>query len=153
MIHIEGRIKDESDQWGTQTEIMCKDGHQRDLARLIEHEIYEATGGDIPDVSHARYPDEESLIGVEASSNIPNVGLSIYYSETECSLEEAQTNVILNAIGCLDIYQIATGYSEYAVMGYDTENFELVSDDGGSHDLNIIFGSLDGKYVHILIDI
>lgn len=38
-------------------------------------------------------------------------------------------------------------------MGYDVENFKLVSEDGGEHDLEKIFKSYIGKYVHIVIDI
>ena len=38
-------------------------------------------------------------------------------------------------------------------MGYDVENFKLISEDGGEHDLEQIFRSYIGKYVHIAIEI
>lgn len=153
MIHIEGWIKDKTDRWGSQIEIIQHGEKYSDsLAKLIDAKIFDESRTLYPE-SLEKVDDEESLIGVEISDNIPDVGLRIYYSETECSLEQAQENVILNAMGYLDIYQVATGYSEYTIMGYDTENFALVNSDGGTHNLNTIFGSLDGKYVHILVNL
>ena len=153
MIHIEGFIKDESDKWGTQMEIL-RPGMRLSsgLARIIDAEILNELG-ELTEESHEKDENEDRLIAVEVSSYIPNVAMRIYYSDKECSLEEAQINFVLNSMGCLDIYQVATGYSEWTIMGYDTDNFKLVSDDGGEHDLNAIFASLDGKYVHILIDV
>lgn len=62
-------------------------------------------------------------------------------------------NQILLSIGALDIFQEWYGYSEWTIMGYDVENFKLISEDGGEHDLEKIFKSYIGKYVHIVIDI
>lgn len=152
MIHIEGLIENKSDEWGTQIEIKQPGISWTDcLAEVIDTEIFEETGRTWSE-SHAKYDNEDYLIGVEISSYIPNVAMRVYYSDKECSLEEAQTDFVLDSMGCLDIYQVATGYSEWTIMGYDTENFKLVSDDGGEHDLNAIFAGLEGKYVHILID-
>lgn len=156
MIHIEGFIQDKSNEWGTQIEIK----RPRmlwgiSLAESIDTEIFKVVNrlGKLRKESREKYKNEDGLIGVEVSSYNPDIAMRVYYSDKECNLEEAQKNVVLNALGCLDIYQVEAGYSEWTIMGYDTENFKLVSDNGGDHDLNIIFAGLNGKYVHILIDV
>lgn len=156
MIHIEGFIQDKSNGWGTQIEIKQPGMLWGiSLAESIDTEIFKVINrlGKLRKESREKYKNEDVLIGVEVSSYNPDIAMRVYYSDKECDLEEAQKNVVLNILGCLDIYQVETGYSEWTIMGYDTENFKLVSDDGGDHDLNIIFAGLNGKYVHILIDV
>ena len=156
MIHIEGFIQDKSNGWGTQIEIKQPGMLWGiSLAEEIDTKIFEVVNrfGKLREKSHEKYENEDGLIGVTVSSYNPNVAMRVYYGDKECSLEEAQKSVVLNSLGCLDIYQVDTGYSEWTIMGYDTTNFKLVSDDGGEHNLNAIFASLDGKYVHILIDV
>lgn len=150
MIHIEGLLKDDMDN----VEIILPEKHYsvglaEKISRAIEEEIEGSEHA--PSTAHDNY--DEWYIGVDVSMYISKVAMRFYYSNEKCSLEEAETNFVLSCMGCLDIFQIATGYSEYTITGYSVENFELVSEDGGSHNLETIFRSFIGKYVHILIDV
>lgn len=154
MIHINGFLELNDDGWtDNMVEIMCsRYGCYQSLATVIgEHIIKEYENSLIAISALDDINDIE--MGIDISINIPKVAMRVYYANDECSLEEAETNFILSSIGCLDIYQIATGYSEWTIMGYDVLNFKLISEDGGGHDLGEIFKNYIGKYVHILIDI
>lgn len=142
MIHIEGKLMFDGDGVKTQ-EHFCS------LAEDIETELrkqYKKCDKSKSDVSE--YDDQ-----VEASIFIPKVSFRAYFSDNQCSLEEAENNQILFSIGALDIFQEWYGYSEWTILGYDVENFKLVSEDGGEHDLEQIFKNYIGKYVHIVIDV
>lgn len=95
--------------------------------------------------------DEEENINI--SMLIPKVSLRIFFSSDKCSLDDAMDNQILASIGELDILQYWYGYSEYTVEALSIEKFQLISNDGGKHDLKQIFNNYIGKYVHILIEI
>lgn len=157
MIHINGFLKIEDDGWGwtdNEIEILCsKHSYYRSLAKVIAEHIIEESGTSSLATSELDDIDKEFEIGIDVSLNIPKVAMRIYYADEECSLEKAETNFILSSIGCLDIYQVSTGYSEWTILGYDVQNFKLISKDGGGHDLKEIFKTYIGKYVHILIDI
>lgn len=101
----------------------------------------------------SRFDVEDDNDQIEASLFIPRISFRAYFSDNQCSLEDAESNQILLSVGALDIFQEWYGYSEWTIMGYDVENFKLVSEDGGEHDLEKIFKSYIGKYVHIVIDI
>lgn len=94
--------------------------------------------------------DEENI---NISMLIPKVSFRIFFSDIKCSLDEAINNQILASIGALDILQYWYGYSEYTVEALSIEKFQLISNDGGKHDLKQIFNNYIGKYVHILIDV
>ena len=95
--------------------------------------------------------DEEENINI--SMLIPKVSLRIFFSSDKCSLDDAMNNQILASIGELDILQYWYGYSEYTIEALSIEKFQLISNDGGKHDLKQIFNNYIGKYVHILIEI
>lgn len=150
MMHIEGLLKD--DMYGV--EIILPEKHYSfSLAEEISRAVTEEIEGSEYKPSTTQGHHDEWYINVDASMNISKVAMRFYYSDEKCSLEEAETNFVLSCMGCLDIFQVATGYSEYTITGYSVENFELVSEDGGRHNLETIFRSFIGKYVHILIDV
>lgn len=153
MIHIEGFLNLYNDWW-TEDEIEIKgpeDRYYRSLAEVTSNRIREELGKNTYKSSEFNSNLDEGMIDV--SMNIPKVAMRIYYSDDKCSLEEAQSNFILSSMGCLDVCQVATGYSEWTILGYDVKNFRLTSEDGGGHDLTEIFKSYIGKYIHILIDV
>lgn len=150
MIHIEGLLKDDMDG----VEIILPEKHYSvSLAEEISRAIEEEIEGSEYAPSNGQDHYDEWYIGVDVSVNISKVAMRFYYSNEKRSLEEAETNFVLSCMGCLDIFQVSTGYSEYTITGYGVENFELVSEDGGRHNLEAIFRSFIGKYVHILIDV
>ena len=142
MIHIQGRLYDDGDGVGI-------DGSYGSLAELIAKEINKEASNCSP----SKMDTDEFNDQVEASVFIPKVSFRAYFSDNECTLEEAENNQILLSIGELDIFQEWYGYSEWTIMGYDVENFKLTSEDGGEHDLEQIFASYYEKYVHIVIEI
>lgn len=150
MIHIEGLLKDDMD--GVEI-ILPENNFSVSLAEKISRAITEEIEGSERRPSTAQDHHDEWYIDVDASMNISKVAMRFYYSDEKCSLEEAETNFVLSCMGCLDIFQVATGYSEYTITGYSVMNFEMVSEDGGRHNLEAIFRSFIGKYVHILIDV
>ena len=142
MIHIEGKLYDGGDG------VELQDFYES-LAEKIASELWT----NCTNCRKSRLDVEEDNNQIEASIFIPRISFRAYFSDNKCSLNEAENNQILLSIGALDIFQEWYGYSEWTIMGYDVENFKLVSEDGGEHDLEKIFKSYIGKYVHILIDI
>lgn len=127
---------------------LCLSGYGQ-ISQAIEEAIYNVAKEDMKE-SIYQYKDEDSA---SVSLYLPRVSFSLFFSDKECSLEEAQSNVALMSIGCLDLYEEWWGYSEYTIMGYDIINFKLVSTDGGVHDLEQIFRSYNKKYVHIVMEV
>ena len=142
MIHIKGELYDDGDG-------VAISGKYGSLAENIAKAITE----NLKEYELSKLDTDEDKTQVEASVFIPKVSFRAYFSDNECSLEEAENNQILLSIGALDIFQEWYGYSEWTIMGYDVENFKLISEDGGEHDLEQIFRNYIGKYVHIVIDI
>lgn len=142
MIHIEGKLYDGGD--GVEIQDYCGS-----LAEKMASEIWSA----YPKCKKSKLDVDEDNDQIEASLFIPRISIRAYFSDEKCSLEDAEMNQILLSIGALDIFQEWYGYSEWTIMGYDVENFKLISEDGGEHDLEKIFKSYIGKYVHIVIDI
>ena len=140
MIHIEGfLVNDDYNELGIK-------GRCYSLPEMIYFAIVNE--------SHNFYEkevDEEENINI--SMLIPKVSLRIFFSSDKCSLDDAMDNQILASIGELDILQYWYGYSEYTVEALSIEKFQLISNDGGKHDLKQIFNNYIGKYVHILIEI
>lgn len=139
MIHIEGFIYDDGDG------MRIKNGNT--IAERIAYEIEERT----KTIEKSRFDIDTGCEDV--SLFMPKVSMRAYFSNNECTLEEAEYNQILLSIGALDILQTWYGYSEWTIMGYSVDNFKLISEDGGEHNLEQIFNSYKDKYVHILIDV
>jgi hypothetical protein len=127
---------------------LCLSGYGR-LSNALESEIFKVVKKNI---HNSRYEEQDEDC-TSISMFLPKISLSLFFSDKECSLDEAQKNVILMSLGGLDLYEEWWGYSEFTVMGYDILNFKLVSKDGGEHDLDKIFRSYCGKYVHIVLEI
>lgn len=140
MIHIEGfLVNDDCNE-------LCISGSCYSLPETIQISIVNETHN-----FYEKEVDEEENIDI--SMLIPKVSLRIFFSSDKCSLDDAMDNQILASIGELDILQYWYGYSEYTVEALSIEKFQLISNDGGKHDLKQIFNNYIGKYVHILIEI
>lgn len=96
--------------------------------------------------------EEEHEMGSMYKSLIPNVSIRIYASYKEMSYEEALENQILSSIGELSMVESWVGYSEYTIMGYSIDTFELVGN-GGKHNLTEILKSYIGEYVWVVVEV
>ena len=140
MIHIEGfLVNDDCNELGIK-------GRCYSLPEMIYFDIVNESHN-----FNEKEVDEEENINI--SMLIPKVSLRIFFSSDKGSLDDAINNQILASIGELDILQYWYGYSEYTVEALSIEKFQLISNDGGKHDLKQIFNNYIGKYVHILIEI
>ena len=81
-------------------------------------------------------------------STINNANVRIWYSDVECTLEEAMMSVesFLSA-GVLLTKGEYVGYSEYTITGFSINDFKL-----GGHDLDSELRSHLGQYAHIIIE-
>lgn len=150
-IHIAGRIVVDED-W------LRFEEKYESVAETIANEIYQT----LVDVQIRQVPTSKQDTGTESgrgrdvSMFLNKVFFRVYFSNAECTLEEAETYQVmysLGAVGELDMLQDWYGYSEWTVLGYDVRNFELKDVNGNGHDLTQIFYNYRNKYAHILIDI
>lgn len=150
-IHIAGRIVVDED-W------LRFEEKYESVAETIANEIYQT----LINVQIRQVPTSKQDTGTESgrgrdvSMFLNKVFFRVYFSNTECTLEEAETYQVmysLGAVGELDMLQDWYGYSEWTVLGYDICNFELRDVNGNGHDLAQIFYNYRNKYAHILIDI
>lgn len=155
IIHLEGYISIGEDDIELAD---IKDGISfmiaEDIARKLE-DIYHKYGLDSKNSLYLdigddddEYPEFRWL-----SERVPKVFLKIYVSDNKIALEQAKSNVLLQQLGCLDIYGEEYGYSEHTILGIDIQNFTLEGEDGGSHSINDILSSYEDKYVHIEMEI
>lgn len=144
MIHIEGFLANDDYH-----ELHIK-GSCYSLPEMIQYRIINETNNSYDKENNNDNNSEENI---NVSMLIPKVSLRIFFSDIKCSLDEAINNQILASIGALDILQYWYGYSEYTIEALSIEKFQLISNDGGKHDLKQIFNNYIGKYVHILIEI
>ena len=77
---------------------------------------------------------------------IPNYSLSIWYTEDECSFEEAQEALLNKLDGCLTVHTVFLGYSEYTITGLALDEFSI-----GGHDLERELRDHMGEYCWIRI--
>lgn len=96
--------------------------------------------------------EEEHEMGSIYKSLVPNVSIRIYASDKKISYEKALESQILTSIGELSMVESWVGYSEYTIMGYSVDTFELVGN-GGKHDLTEILKSYIGKYVWFVVEV
>lgn len=96
--------------------------------------------------------EEEHEMGSMYKSLVPNVSIRIYASDKKISYEKALESQILASIGELSMVESWVGYSEYTIMGYSVDTFELVGN-GGKHDLTEILKSYIGKYAWFVVEV
>lgn len=96
--------------------------------------------------------EEEHEMGSIYKSLVPNVSIRIYASDKKISYEKALESQILASIGELSMVESWVGYSEYTIMGYSVDTFELVGN-GGKHDLTEILKSYIGKYAWFVVEV
>lgn len=77
---------------------------------------------------------------------IPNCSLSIWYTEDECSFEEAQEALLNKLDGCLTVRVVLLGYSEYTITDLKLDEFSI-----GGHDLKRELRDHMGEYCWIRI--
>ena len=77
---------------------------------------------------------------------IPNCSLSIWYTDDECTFEEAQEALLNKLDGCLTVHTVLLGYSEYTITGLALDIFSI-----GGHDLEREFKDHIGEYCWIRI--
>lgn len=89
---------------------------------------------------------EEGLGGRVSSINDCN--LRIYFTNKECTLDDAMKafDTLLYG-GDLETEVAWSGYSEYTIMGLDLEKFTI-----GGHDLEEEILSHNGEYMHLILE-
>ncbi len=96
--------------------------------------------------TYSKEIDED--LGYRINTSEDNIQLRYYISDSEIkSQEDIQEKYLQKILGSIDISVENIGYSEYTIIGYETENFTL-----GGHDLEEIFSNYIGKYVCIIVD-
>jgi hypothetical protein len=104
-----------------------------------------ATVASIPNEIQGRLNYEMLDRGLgEKLTVIPNCSLSIWYTEDECSFEEAQEALLNKLDGCLTVHTAFLGYSEYTITGLALDEFSI-----GGHDLERELKDHMGEYCWI----
>lgn len=78
---------------------------------------------------------------------VKDVSMRIYYTEEECSLEEAEASVVDRLYGSMEVDVRYVGYSEYTITGLELETFTI-----GGHNLERELESHIGDYCWIVIE-
>ena len=78
---------------------------------------------------------------------LPEISMRIYYTEEECTLEEAQSALIDEIYGTMEVQCSYTGYSEYTITGLELDKFTI-----GGHNLKHEIEDHIGDYCWIVID-
>lgn len=89
--------------------------------------------------------DEEGL--GEYYTNLPNCNMRIYYTDKECTQEEAECALVDKLEGGLEVDIALEGYSEYTITGYCLEKFTI-----GGHDLESEILNHIGEYCWIIME-
>lgn len=80
---------------------------------------------------------------------IDDCNLKVWFTDTECELEEAMMSLDnLMYGGDIQTKITKVGYSEYTITGLDLNEFSI-----GGHDLRTEFSSHYGEYCHIIIEV
>lgn len=81
-------------------------------------------------------------------SIIDDVNLRIYFTDKECTLDEAVESLLMYQYSGEVKTDIALcGYSEYTITGYSIEDFSI-----GGHNLEYELSSHIGEYVHFIME-
>lgn len=106
--------------------------------------LYSSIATEIMDYFNYKEVDEE--LG-KKSTTIKNANLRCWFSDTECTLEEAQMNFeSYMAIGNLLTQGHYVGYSEWTITGFEVENLII-----GGHDLEKELKDHTGQYIHFIL--
>lgn len=82
----------------------------------------------------------------EKITYLPNCNMRIYYTDDECTLEEAESALLSKLDGDLSVRIFHTGYSEWTIDGLNLDEFRI-----GGHDLRQEIMSHEGEYCWIII--
>ena len=128
-----GKVKIVSDSWDETIQI-----GDEDLVYALREYARTVSGTDIVDKSRTL----GSVITV-----IPNCSMYAYFTDEECTLDEAKESLIDEIYGACLCTAHYTGYSEWTIIGLKVDSLTL-----GGHDLVKEFKSHEGEYVHLLIN-
>ena len=130
---LSGEVKIVSDSWDETIQIGDKD-----LVYALREYARTVSGTDIVDKSRTL----GNVITV-----IPNCSMYAYFTDEECTLDEAKESLIDEIYGTCLCTAHYTGYSEWTIIGLKVDSLTL-----GGHDLVKEFKSHKGEYVHLLIN-
>lgn len=130
---LSGEVKIVSDSWDETIQIGSED-----LVYALREYARTVSGTDIVDKSRTL----GNVITV-----IPNCSMYAYFTEEECTLDEAKESLIDEIYGTCLCTAHYTGYSEWTIIGLKVDSLTL-----GGHDLVKEFKSHKGEYVHLLIN-
>ena len=130
---LSGEVKIVSDSWDETIQIGDKD-----LVYALREYARTVSGTDIVDKSRTL----GNVITV-----IPNCSMYAYFTDEECTLDEAKESLIDEVYGTCLCTAHYTGYSEWTIIGLKVDSLTL-----GGHDLVKEFKSHKGEYVHLLIN-
>lgn len=81
-------------------------------------------------------------------SFIDDVSLRIYFTDKECTLDEAvEALVMCTFSGDVKTDISLQGYSEYTITGYNIEDFSI-----GGHNLEYELSNHIGEYIHFIME-
>lgn len=130
---LSGKVKIVSDSWDETIQI-----GDEDLVYALREYARTVSGTDIVDKSRTL----GNVITV-----IPNCSMYAYFTDEECTLDEAKESLIDKIYGTCLCTAHYTGYSEWTIIGLKVDSLTL-----GGHDLVKEFKSHGGEYVHLLIN-
>lgn len=89
----------------------------------------------------------EEGLGTE-SLMVPHCAIRVYFTDIECSIEEAQTEFLnLMYVGNYFSKGYNVGYSEYTITGFHVDTLTI-----GGHDLLKELKSHNGQYINMIIE-
>jgi len=92
------------------------------------------------------YEETDEGLGTKRTF-IPNAHLSCWFSDEQCTLEEAQMNFESYLVtGELLTAGHYVGYSEWTITGFDLDYFII-----GGHDLSKELKQHRGQYIHLIL--
>lgn len=102
---------------------------------------------DLPDLLEDKLTMLNFPYDDEGASHIHGVQLRLYYSSHKCTLDEAMEGFVKELYGLATFTGEAYGYSEYTIEGFYIHSMRM-----GGHDIREIIKSLDGQYVHFVME-
>ena len=92
------------------------------------------------------YSDYKKCLGRDINI-IDDCSLRLYFTDTECSLEDADVALLSKLEGSYYSDISLVGYSEYTITGYDVKKCQI-----GGHDLLSIIANYIGKYMILVME-
>jgi hypothetical protein len=95
------------------------------------------------------FAEENGMTGIGGrKSYIEDVSLRIYFTDKECTLDEAVESLLMFQFSGEVKTDIALrGYSEYTITGYSVEDFSI-----GGHDLEYEMSNHIGEYINFILE-